>query len=337
VSSSFVRLIDCLETPTVLKISAAFMVLIGWLDWWTSWETSLFVFYAGPISLIAWRVHRQAGIALGVISGFVWLFANWNTHPYQSLFAYLWASANRTIYFVFVAVGVAAFRSLRQESEAKLEALLAARNLERLVTFSGEREQMRIGRDLHDGVCQSLAAIDCATEYLRSELRKEGLAQAHVAEAIQKMVRNTIHEAKTLARGLFPVKLDQQGLETALHDVTTSMADLYGIPVDVQIEGDISELSSEKAIHVYRIAQEAVSNALRHANPSQVHLHLTLQENSMLVLRVTDDGTGFSSADHDSAGVGIQSMRHRAQILGGTLTIRPGAESGTQIECIFPL
>jgi signal transduction histidine kinase len=337
VASYFVRLIDSLETSTVLKISAAFMLLIGWLDWWTSWETSLFVLYAGPISLIAWRIDRRAGIGLGILSGGVWLLANWNTHPYQSLLAYLWASTNRTIYFVFVALGVAAFRSLRHESEAKLKALLAARNLERLVTFSGEREQMRIGRDLHDGVCQSLAAIDCATAYLRSELQKDGLAQAHVAESIQKMVRKTIHEAKALARGLFPVQLDQQGLKAALLDVTSSMADLYGIPIDVQIEGDISELSSEKAIHVYRIAQEAVSNALRHATPSRVHVHLAVHENSRMALRTTNDGRGFSPADCDSPGVGIQSMRHRTQILGGTLNIQPGAESGTLLECIFPL
>jgi signal transduction histidine kinase len=272
-----------------------------------------------------------------MISGAVWFVANWKTHPYQSLVAYTWASANRTIYFVFVALGGAAFRSLREESNAKLEALLTARSLERQLTFSGEQEQMRIGRDLHDGVCQSLAAIDCATEYLRTQLEQEGVAHAKIAETIQKMVRSTIQEAKNLSRGLFPVKLDQQGLETALHEVARSMAELHGIPVDVEIEGDSSLLTSEKSIHVYRIAQEGLSNALRHAAPNHVKLRFMIQDTSVCCLQVFDDGTGFDPHHCENNGIGLQSIRHRTQILGGALRIEKVAGGGTLLECIFPI
>ena len=337
VTSRLIQTLDRLQKPTVIQISAFTMILIGWLDGLTSWETSLFIFYAGPISLIAWRIGRNPGILLGLLSGAVWFVANWNTHPYQSLFAYTWASFNRTLYFVFVALGVAAFRSLREESQAKLDAVLTARNLERQVTFSGEREQMRIGRDLHDGVCQSLAAIDCAAEYLRLELEKDALPQTRIADSIQKMVRKTMKEARSLARGLFPVKLDQQGLESALEEVTGSMSQLHGVPVQLKVEGDLAAIPSEKAIHVYRIAQEALSNSLRHAAPSIVQVELTQTGSTAYDLKVCDDGSGFEPSETLSEGVGLQSIRHRSQILNGNLALTRLGGGGTELKCSFQL
>ena len=113
-------------------------------------------------------------------------------------------------------------RGYRDATQAKMDALERTARLEREIVRTSEREQMRIGQDLHDGVCQNLAAIDCATECLKAELENTGLPAAVTARAIQKLLRDTIVDARSLARGIFPVHMDADGLCTALSDLVST-------------------------------------------------------------------------------------------------------------------
>jgi signal transduction histidine kinase len=313
-------------------ITAAF----GFAGYLTTFEVSTFSFYGIPIFIAAWHAGRRAGFGIALLCGIVWYFANRHTHPYSTYEAYLWAGANRCFYFGFVAVGGAAMRRLHDESRARIEAITRARNLEQEIVRAGEREQMRIGQELHDGVCQNLAAIDCATACLREELEAGGLPQAAIAGKIQKYLKETIVEARNLARGIFPVQVESDGIVSALRDLATKANFVREGSVQFHASEDIRVGDSQVALHLYRIAQEAMSNAARHANSSRIALGIS-QKGRELTLTISDDGEGFTEDGNASEGIGLRTMRYRAQLIGASIAIRSGPERGTVVECVLNL
>jgi signal transduction histidine kinase len=334
-----VKLADVFPTQTKAVVAVEALVLsllIGYVDYRTAWETSLFIFYAAPIFLMSWYGDRRSGILFAILSGIIWFVANYEANPYETQEGYAWATFNRVIYFIFVAIGCTAIRLQREESRAKIEAMTRARELEQELVRASEREQMRIGQDLHDGVCQSLAAIDCATECLRAELEGVSPPQAEAAGAIQKMLRDTMVEARNLARGLFPVPIDAHGLLAAVQDLVTSANRQRQISVKLSAPGEIHIRDRGMAMHLFRIAQEALNNAVRHAEARNITVTLR-QENGRLLLSVEDDGRGLPTTVESSTGMGLRTMRYRAQLIGATLTVGTRPAGGTSIRCVLDL
>jgi signal transduction histidine kinase len=311
-------------------------LVIGFLDYMTSWEVSLFVFYGIPIFFVSWCIGRSFGIAFSVLAAAVWFAANLPTHPYLTQEGYLWAGVNRLFYFVFVAVGGTAMRKLRDENVARVEALTLARKLEHEVIRAGEREQIRIGQDLHDGLCQNLAAIDCATECLREELLASRSEQVSTVTQIQKFLKETIVEARNLARGIFPVQVESEGLASALNELTIKTNFRREVTMSFDTSGDVELEEPAVAVHLYRIAQEAVGNALAHSGATHIDVCLH-REDSALRMSIRDDGRGFLPDTGQPEGIGLRTMRSRAQLIGAELTIESGQGRGTAIECVCPL
>lgn len=311
-------------------------VTIGYVDYVTAWETSLFIFYAAPIFFVTWYGDRRSGIVFAILSAVIWFVANYDANPYETPEGYAWATINRAIYFIFVAVGCTAMRQQREESRARIDAMTRARELEQELVRASEREQMRIGQDLHDGVCQSLAAIDCATECLRNDLEAVGTRQAEATKVIQKMLRDTMVEARSLARGLFPIQMDAQGLPAALQELVETTNQLRQTAVSFVSSGEIRVENQAMAMHLYRIAQEALSNAVRHAAANSV-LVMLREEDRFLVLTVQDDGRGLPKNAESAAGMGLRTMRYRAQLIGARLTSGSTSAGGTVINCTLQL
>ena len=191
-----------LEQPKWAVFSAAILLIagIGYLDYMTEFGLSFFIFYGVPIFTIAWLGERTAAVVIAVASGVIWYLANLPTHPYTTHEAYVWASVNRAAYFVFVAIGGAAMRAQREEARAKVEAVTRARELEQELVRVSEHEQLRIGRDLHDGLCQNLAAIDCAAACLKADLESSASPEVAMATTIQKMLRDAVTETEPTFR-----------------------------------------------------------------------------------------------------------------------------------------
>lgn len=309
---------------------------IGVVDYVTTWEVSLFVLYGIPIFIAAWLVSRRAGFGIALLSGIVWFAANLGDHPYLTREGYTWAAINRLFYFAFVAAGSAAMRHQREESLARIAALTRARDLELEIIRASEREQIRIGQDLHDGVCQNLAAIDCATECLREDLETARLPQAAMAGKIQQYLKETIVEARNLARGIFPVQVESDGLVSALNDLATKANFIREGAVQFECVGDVTIADPQVALHLFRIAQEAMSNAARHANATRTSLSLS-QSGPELVLAISDNGDGFDEASKTPGGIGLRTMQYRAQIIGASLTLTSNPGRGTTVECVLPL
>lgn len=223
------------------------------------------------------------------------------------------------------------------------------RRLEREVLRSAEDERRRIGQDLHDGLGQQLTGIGLIARGLARRLDAEGSAAAGEAHEIAQFIQEADEFARTLARGLVPVDLEANGLAAALERLCANAERLFGIACSVEVRdayGGARPLPHPT--HLFRIAQEAISNAVRHGRAK--HVAVTLAVGSEQVrLRIADDGVGFPGEVHaggtvsapvrpdDNRGMGVRIMHYRAQIAGGALDIRPGVDGGTVVSCTVPL
>jgi signal transduction histidine kinase len=207
--------------------------------------------------------------------------------------------------------------------------------LERQILRTSEREQQRIGRDLHDSLGPQLAAIRYAATFLANELRERGQPEAAKAEQICKMTADAGSLAHDLARGIFPVQMDGAGLTMALKDLASTTSRLTGIAVSFYEAGEILVEDPEDGMHLYRIAQEAVNNAAKHGGPRKITIGLSKLQDA-LRLTVADDGKGMVPSPDGPRGMGLDSMRYRARVLGGELKIDFHPDEGTIVSCEMP-
>jgi signal transduction histidine kinase len=263
--------------------------------------------------------------------------ANYPGHRYHSDEAYAWAAFSRGVYFFLITLGVLAFRNWQTEVRERFRAIERTRELEKQIVRIAEQEQLRLGRELHDGVCQSLAAIDCAAACLSSDLADAGHEALAEVLAIQKMVRQTLAETRALARGVFPALTEEQSFAVAAAELAKMMEQLYGVPVEVETEGRIAVPSPVTAMHLYRFVQEALSNALRHSQATNVRLRL-VQRDSSLSLEVIDNGSGFQLRSREGGeGMGLHSMRYRIEMVGGHFELGPTEGGGTTVRATLAL
>jgi len=226
-------------------------------------------------------------------------------------------------------------QNFREETRRRVEAMERGRELEREILRAGEHEQMRIGQDLHDGVCQTLAALDCAAQCLKMDLETEGSPQVKLAAEIQKQLSAATLEARNLARGIYPVSMEVDGLSVALRELVLTTNTLFHAKVGFESDDDIVVKDKEVAMHLYRIAQEALSNAMRHANANHVQVRLS-REPEKLTISVEDDGCG-SAIQSRPDGMGWRTMHYRAKLIGAELKMETRAGKGTAVRCALPM
>ncbi len=335
--SAMTQLMRRLPRGLSLLLAVLLTLLVGWVDDITGWEVSLFIFYAVPIVQAVWWGSAWQGVLISVFSGAVWWYANRDVHPYNTSLGYFWALLNREFYFIVVIFAVRGIRKRQEADAAYIQVLEERQQLEADIVSVSEHEQQRIGRDLHDGLCQQLAAIGCATRVLADELSAQGSPQAEDAMALEESLRQAVMEARDLARGIFPVHVDRIGLSAALRDLATTLSRLTGLEIRVEEKGEVQIHSPEEAMHLYRIAQEAVSNAVRHAAPTKITIHLGVEKDRLQMV-IEDDGQGLGeSSSRNPEGMGQRTMRYRARSIGASLNFEPRPGGGTCIRLVQPL
>ena len=206
--------------------------------------------------------------------------------------------------------------------------------LEREILEISSREQRRIGHDLHDGVCQQLAAIAYRMDILAEQLQEKGVAESSEAERVGGLVKEAINQTRDVARGLFPISLEENGLVSALEELAVNTSNLFKVRCQFSAEGQLPKVENGVALHLYYIAQEAVLNAAKHGRPDNLSISLT-RANDRFILAIRDDGSGFELSDHGFRGMGIRIMRYRARVIGATLDLKSQPGQGTQISCVF--
>lgn len=213
--------------------------------------------------------------------------------------------------------------------------LSATRALEHEVLNRAVFEQQRIGQELHDGTQQELTGLGLLASTLADKLARDGLTErATLAEHIAASIARAGVNVQRIARGLVPFRLEATDLPAALHDLASSTLRDYGIVCGFQGESFPAIQDAETATHLHRIAQEAVTNAVRHGKAQRIDIRL-VSSPERLVLEIEDDGVGIRAhvRTSKSHGAGLRLMEHRASILGGTLEVNERGGGGTLIRC----
>jgi len=208
------------------------------------------------------------------------------------------------------------------------------KRLEKEILEISNREQRRIGHDLHDGVCQLLAGVAYRVDILADQLQEKHLAEFSEAERVGSLINEAITQTRGVARGLFPVQLEENGLIWALEDLVTNAGSIFRIKCDLSFAKPLPLVESDAALHLYYIVQEAVLNAAKHGNASQINISLACQGDRFM-LSIQDNGTGFELSGGNSTGMGIRIMRYRARVIGATLDLKSRLGQGTQVTCVF--
>jgi PAS domain S-box-containing protein len=225
----------------------------------------------------------------------------------------------------------------RNHSLLVLQDVSERKELERGVLQAVNREQYRIGNDLHDGLGQELTGIALMLRGLAGRLTTEYPPLSPEIEGITRLVNNAIESTRALARGLSPVNLERGGLQDALEGLAMHASELYGVQVTLtQRVASQHSLNAELANHLYRIAQEAVRNAVRHGKARSIRLHLSIAR-AKVKLSITDDGSGMPPDAMDAAGMGLKIMCYRARIVGGDVSFESVQPTGTRVLCECPL
>jgi signal transduction histidine kinase len=200
-----------------------------------------------------------------------------------------------------------------------------------------DRERERLGRELHDGLCQSLAGIAALSSALSRSLAAS--AQPGSAAAVEEIVRllnEAIGEARDLAHGLGPISLNGAGLPGGLETLARNIRNTYRASCTFASNSACPTLRDETETHLVRIAQEAVRNALTHGRADQIEIGLEWLDNSGL-LSIRDNGVGFPEDGRDHDGIGLRTMDYRARAIGGSLSVARRPEGGTLVACAFLL
>ena len=212
----------------------------------------------------------------------------------------------------------------------------ARKRLETEVLEISGMEQRRIGQDLHDSLGQQLAGLMFVLGALEHKLARRALPEAADARRATEILDQAIAQARSLARGLFPVKLEAEGLMATLEEFAAAVSERYRVSCQFQCDSPVLIHDSAAAIHLYHIAQEAVHNAVRHGRASAVRIRLADSENR-ITLSVHDDGVGFTGEPPRDKGMGLHIMNYRAGAIGGSLKIQPGPTGGTLVTCSLPV
>ena len=332
-----------LRRGQALAIVGCMVAGIGVADYLSGIMVSLAVFYLVPIILsVAW-LGRVEGVLVAICSVLVRLAGDILSVGMERLpFATWWNSLSAILVFAFIVwlfsslIGL--YRQLEQRVEERTlqltEAAKARRRLENELLQIGSRERNAFGQELHDDICQHLIGTAMAAQVLSEKLSEQKSAAAADASAIVKWVEEGATKARRLASGLLLSSIEPEQLNDKLGQLA-EQANGGEIECSFHKEGDTILPDPESSAQIFRIAQEALRNALKHSQARHVSLSL-LGDDKSICLVVEDDGRGISESGMSGEGMGLRIMAHRASLIGATVTVTQASRGGTRVNCQMP-
>jgi signal transduction histidine kinase len=310
--------------------------IIGYVDYVTGYEHSMLLFYFLPISLAAWFGNFAFGMMMVVVCVTTWVFADiasgipaigfWNI------------GISFASYTLFAGV-VSKLGTLVRELDRRVDERTAAyeremverRRLDEEIAQVADRERRRLGHDLHDKLGQHLTGTALAAQVLKEKLAARCCPETNDAEKLVQCLEEGIDFTRNLARGFFSPELRAEGLVVALQNLAETISEQSDIKCVLHGDELIPIHDATVANQLYRIAQEAVTNSIKHAGASHIHIRLAM-DGSELCLSIVDDGVGFPDKPR-SEGLGLHLMRHAAALSGGSFNIRRNGGRGTIATC----
>jgi signal transduction histidine kinase len=328
-----------------VSVSLLLLAVVGVIDYQAGFERSWLVFYLLPVALGTWFVGWRFGIIVCVLSVAVWIVGDIEAGAvYSSPSVPIWNASIVIASFLIVVWLLQRLHSLlnhleeriRQGTSALRQEMKMREQLEKDVTEAAERESQRIGHELHDSLGQHLTATSLALQVLRTKLARESSPRSKDVDQAVEMVEQGIDLTRNIAKGLFPLELEGEGLAAALRELSTITRRTHNVVCEFQSDPSVRLSDSITATHLYRIAQEAVINAIKHGHVSRIVVEL-FRNDGNLTLSIKDNGIGLPAALPEGRGIGLRIMSSRAGMIGGLLSVKNQAEGGTIVRCDLPL
>jgi signal transduction histidine kinase len=315
------------------------LAAVGYADYFTGYDLSLIAFYLLPILFTLRYAGPVSGFAMAVLSPFVWLGADFAAGKhYADYLTPVWNAGIRMSVYVLVVALFSTRNHLRrlvdQQTEKLRQGIRERTRLEKELLEIAESEQRRIGHDLHDSLGQHLTATALAGKILAKRLAGNVAVEPATADRVVVMVEEAIDLTRNLARTLHPIELGEDGLEVALQNLAANLSKAFNVSCRFQNSGTAVLPDPKAGIHLYRIVQEAASNAIRHGRARNIVISLDATSKS-LMLSVTDDGAGLPADARTKKGMGLRIMDYRAGMIGATFDIQNLPAGGARAVCVL--
>jgi len=314
------------------------------LDYAVGSNATFVSLYLIPMGLAAWFFGLPFSYFIAGLSTVFWVVGDMGAGIEIDNSTLAWNLFSRFAVFIAVSHLVRAQRRIHDDVEAlakKRSAQLVSEiqtreRLEQELVRISEREQRRVGHDIHDSLCQHLTGTALAGQVLVQNLKAKASDSAESAARVVELIEEGITLSRNLARGLHSVSRPGDGLMEALEDFAVSTNDLFKISCRFECPLPVLMSDIHVAQHFYRIAQEAVSNAIKHGRAKNIEIRLESHRGGKR-LRVIDDGAGRPPFSPEGRGMGLRIMSYRADRIGAAFSIRRRDPSGTIVTCFLPL
>ncbi len=327
-----------------LSLAFGLLPLVTVVDYYAGFEFQFSIFYLVSIFLATWFGGWKLGVLVSLISVAFSLGGDLASGAvYKNELVPWWNCAISISFYVAMVIALHHLSSFQRQLEARVlerttalrEEIQERKNLEVALLEVSEREQRRIGHDLHDSLCQHLTSAALAGGVLSEKLRSRDMPEAEDSDELVNIIEDGIGMARSLARGLAPVELDALGLTATLRELAQTTTQRTRIACRLEMHEEVILDDSEAVIHLFRIAQEAVNNAVRHSGAKHISIHLHNIAKGV-EMRIEDDGIGLPSTMERKSGMGMHIMRHRASMIGATCEALR-REKGTCVTVLIPL
>jgi signal transduction histidine kinase len=221
---------------------------------------------------------------------------------------------------------------LLRSNQALQAEIVEHKRIEKEILETIQEEQRRLGSQLHDGLCQELTGIFMFVKGLAQKMEKENHLDIAELNKIADLLRQTIGQARNTARGLYPGEMGGASLIHSLQELTSNTQSISGVSCRFVCPEPIFIDDNDVATHLYRIAQEGISNAILHGKPKSIEMSF-VRNDGHINLILKDDGTGFIYDPQSSKGIGLKIMKYRAHMMGGTFQIESGSPQGVILKC----
>ncbi len=328
-------------------LASVLVVLVGWDDSVSHPDLSFSLFYFIPVAFAAWYGGSVVGCLVSVIGTITWSAAELHLKPSLGLHHLVLNAFFRLGVFAFVTLILSKLRQMHSELERKvaertqeLELEVGRRvAIERELAAVSHREQQRIAYELHDGLGQELGGLAFQSKMLASRLRDTKSPLAEDAERLVAFLNRSIGKTRALSRLLDPVGGETVELRDALSQLADYSGEAFSVACTLQAPQQLPALGREANLHLYRIAQEAIRNAIEHGQATHVSVVVEVSPD-LLTLCINDNGRGLRkppSPPEPSRGMGLRIMKYRAAALGARVEITSSTGPGSQVTCELPL
>jgi signal transduction histidine kinase len=342
---TWIKRFETWSKPSFMALCLGIVAAVGYVDYLTGYETFCFIFYLFAVFLAVWFVGTSSGGLISALSVMAWISSNIAAgERYSSYFVPVWNAIIMFVFYLVVVVLLAQLRTMHKELEERVRqrtALLTKEiqertRLQKELLETSERVQRRIGSDLHDGLGQHLTGTALAGQVLGQKLAGRSLPEAAEADRLVELIQEAIELTRTLARSLHPIEIQTGQLADNFQELAAGTSNRFKVSCQFECHPaaplpDVNDVNV--ATHLYRIAQEAITNAVRHGKARHINLRLDSTADE-IVLTIIDDGIGLPENARNGNGLGLRIMAYRSGMIGAIFNIeRASSLGGTRVTC----